>query len=127
MITNISLNFSFLEQFVAALDKKNLGRKIKSLRKLELGRANKALISLNLFKDRVNRHSIDSIIKTSNLPVEQEDDIVRQSHKLLTAKLSKHKLLKSDSYVPPICALERSSCSSRTPLLASRMVQQIKM
>ena len=124
MITNISLNFSFLEQFVAALDKKNFGRKIKSLRKLELRRANEALISLNLFKDRINRHSIDSIIKSSNLSVEHQDDVVRLSHKLLTTKLSKHKLLKSDSYIP---TLERFSCSSRTPLLASRMVQQIKM
>ena len=104
-----------------------MGRKIKLLRKSELRRANKALIGLKLLQDRSSRRSIESIIKSGNLPVEQEDDAIRQSHKLLTAKLSKHKLLKSGSYAPPIMALQRSSTFNSAPMATSKMIQWIKM
>ena len=88
---------------------------------MELQRANRAFIELNLYKDDTNQHSFDSVTKNGNLPKQQ--DISGQSRKSLATRLSKYNSRKSESYVPSINELD-TSCSVTT--IASRIARNIK-
>ena len=109
-------------------DKKKLGKKIKKMRRKELKRANEALLSLTLEKEKHQKFSLDNLISASNLLPDYAAALSRKSHSTLTSKLTNFKLPKLDSFAPPIRTLKkRSNSLASMPLRASLMVQDIKL
>jgi hypothetical protein len=93
----------------AAIDKKSLGSRIERLRKLEISRANSALLNLSLEKTVEETDSISNMLEKSSLSTSQCEEAKRSCRLLLSQNLSNFKNKKRDPFAPPLSTVRSLS------------------